>query len=431
MVMLAVSCSSDDGDIRGDANTEPKINNLNQTVSVAENIGDTETIFTVDAFDPDTDDTITYEIIQNSGNLFEVDGNGIVTLAAGASLDFETSTAHTLGISVTDGKQGSSAEITITIAVLNLIENLFQDPESFIFKIQTSQSNEQFVLSTFETITDIEVDWGDNTEVSEFVAPLQSEASHIYVEEGTYTVAIKGDVGRMSFSNSAKQFLTVEQWGAIAWKSTEMMFSNTNVKINATDKPNLTSCTSMKGMFSDCIEFNNDISGWDVSFVQDFSYMFSGAEKFNQDISVWKIDSAVDMVHMFAGALLFNQDISIWVMSEVESVDFMFNNAQSFNQNLGNWDIGGLVVDKNMGLFDANMRGLIIGSGMTPAKFSATLIGWANDNEGEQMIPQGISLGASGLALCNDEEETGVALFNLDNNGWEFFGDEPFFVNCD
>ena len=47
----------------------------------------------------------------------------------------------------------------------------------------------------------------------------------------------------------------------------------------------------MNMMFRDSPNFNQDISGWDVSKVTDMFYMFLGASKFNQDLSSWNVDN--------------------------------------------------------------------------------------------------------------------------------------------
>jgi surface protein len=46
------------------------------------------------------------------------------------------------------------------------------------------------------------------------------------------------------------------------------------------------------------------------------------------------------MTGMFDGNIEFNQDISNWDVSSVTSMWRMFRNASSFNQALGNWSVG-------------------------------------------------------------------------------------------
>ena len=84
-------------------------------------------------------------------------------------------------------------------------------------------------------------------------------------------------------------------------------------------------------------DFNEDISKWDVSKVEDMTYMFRGAESFNQDISGWDVSKVKDMEGMFERASSFNQDISGWDVSKVKDMSYMFDGATSFNQNLSRW----------------------------------------------------------------------------------------------
>ena len=52
-------------------------------------------------------------------------------------------------------------------------------------------------------------------------------------------------------------------------------------------------------MFYECESFNQDISNWDVSNVENMSNMFYECESFNQDISNWDVSNVTDMRYMF------------------------------------------------------------------------------------------------------------------------------------
>jgi hypothetical protein len=82
--------------------------------------------------------------------------------------------------------------------------------------------------------------------------------------------------------------------------------------------------------------FNGDISGWDISKVENMESMFSRSE-FDGDISKWDVGSVRDMYEMFRESK-FNQDISEWNVSNVENMSRMFQHS-NFNQNLDKWKI--------------------------------------------------------------------------------------------
>ena len=66
------------------------------------------------------------------------------------------------------------------------------------------------------------------------------------------------------------------------------------------------------------LDFNGDISSWDVSNVNDMTYMFYKCKKFNQDLSTWDVSKVTNMTFMFDYCKKFNQDISNWDVSNVE-----------------------------------------------------------------------------------------------------------------
>ena len=59
--------------------------------------------------------------------------------------------------------------------------------------------------------------------------------------------------------------------------------------------------------------FNEDITGWNVSNVTDMSEMFlSCSNSFNQDLSGWDVGNVTNMNQMFYNAPRFNSNISFF-----------------------------------------------------------------------------------------------------------------------
>ena len=79
--------------------------------------------------------------------------------------------------------------------------------------------------------------------------------------------------------------------------------------------------------------FNQDISGWDVSNVTHMNNMFKDNDDFNQDISGWDVSSVQLMQSLFAGASAFDQDIRDWdtgsviVTADTNNYYRMFNTS--------------------------------------------------------------------------------------------------------
>ena len=97
--------------------------------------------------------------------------------------------------------------------------------------------------------------------------------------------------------------------------------------------------TNMNNMFFMTTSFNQHIGNWNVSKVTDMHKMFYEASSFNQPVKDWNVSKVTDMSFMFNGAYNFNQDISSWNVSNVTNMSDMFNLAREFNQPLGDWNV--------------------------------------------------------------------------------------------
>ena len=92
-----------------------------QTFTAAEDIANNVIIGTVVASDDGGNSNLIYSLSINPNNLFEINADGEISLAAGQSLDFETATSHSLTVQVADGNASTAA--TITIEVTDVVES--------------------------------------------------------------------------------------------------------------------------------------------------------------------------------------------------------------------------------------------------------------------------------------------------------------------
>ncbi|MEE1963877.1 BspA family leucine-rich repeat surface protein [Allomuricauda taeanensis] len=373
-------------------NTAPVIDA--QEFTVAEDITDTATIGTVVATDVDGD-ALSFNIVTNDTDLFMISGTGVLTLATGKALDFETKTQHSITVRVSDGDRTATAQITIKVTNVNEGTGLADDPDSFITTWKTTVANEEIVFDSDANLTyDYAIDWGDGT-VEQITS--NDEQRHTYAVAGTYTVAIKGRFPAIHFFNeditvTPEKLMSIEQWGSIQWENMKYAFILCeNMVHNATDVPDLSQVTDMTAMFAHATSFNGDIGGWDTSNVTDMGYMFNGATSFNGDISGWDTSSVTDMIGMFNDATTFNGDISGWDTSQVTNMAAMFGEATTFNQGIGGWDtsnvasmsgmfLGATSFNQDIGNWDTssvtNMTGMFDGA----TSFNQDIGGWDTSN---------------------------------------------------
>ena len=297
-------------------------------------------------------------------------------------------------LSDVSGCAGVLSDNTYTVSLVDsdcsIIAN-FTKPFITLWEVE---SEEEIVLTaSADFIYSYTVDWGDGD-----VESFDGTSSHTYLDAGTYTVKLYGDIPSLTLCEKSNEGLVdVVQFGDIKWQSTKKMFYQCAALqvLSATDVPNLSEVTDASAMFSDALRFNGDISswdvssitnmnemfkgansfqgdltGWDVSAVTDMSYMFQGdawyplssghdyheeehtTSKFNGNISAWDVSAVKNMKGMFQSAHKFNGDISAWNVSEVTDMSDMFREAWAFNGDLSKWDVGA-VTDMSWMFYDA------------------------------------------------------------------------------
>lgn len=106
--------------------------------------------------------------------------------------------------------------------------------------------------------------------------------------------------------------------------------------------------TAMTSMFARCVNFNQDLSTWNVSNINEMSYLFDGAVKFNQPLAGWDTSNVVGMRNMFKNATAFNQPIGRWNVSNVTDMESMFEGASAFNQDLALWCVSKIALYPSM-----------------------------------------------------------------------------------
>ncbi len=137
------------------------------------------------------------------------------------------------------------------------------------------------------------------------------------VNTDTIMVEIKGIFPSFYMNNDAtnsSKLLNIKQWGDIQWQSFSKAFNGcSNLKMSATDIPNLTNVTTLEKAFSGATLFNGNISNWNVSNVVNMSLTFANASSFNCDLGSWAVSNVTNMDSLFylSGMSYCNFDLTI------------------------------------------------------------------------------------------------------------------------
>ncbi len=93
----------------------PPVFTSGDSVSVAENIDDTVVVYAATALDADAGDVVTFSLIADPDDLFEISAGGEVRLQAGKMLDYETKTSHVITVRASDGVNATDQVVTIAV----------------------------------------------------------------------------------------------------------------------------------------------------------------------------------------------------------------------------------------------------------------------------------------------------------------------------
>lgn len=113
---------------------------------------------------------------------------------------------------------------------------------------------------------------------------------------------------------------------------TSWLFCKSEVDNPSIPAMDVSQATTMKGWFAHYVDFDQDISGWDVSKVTDMSALFFGCG-ISQDLSSWDTSSVVDMSDMFQRRYIRRQpyiypnitnNISGWNLPNLQKISRMF-----------------------------------------------------------------------------------------------------------
>jgi type III secretion system FlhB-like substrate exporter len=133
----------------------PVFTEASYAASVAENIAAGATIATVAANDVDTVGTLQYRITAgNADGLFAIDATtGVITLASGKALDYETATSHLIGVEVSDGTNTHTARVVVTVTDINEAAPVF-DAASYTATVNENAGADAVVTTVSATDAD-------------------------------------------------------------------------------------------------------------------------------------------------------------------------------------------------------------------------------------------------------------------------------------
>ena len=219
----------------------------------------------------------------------------------------------------------------------------------------------------------------------------------------------------------------ISGWDVSNLTSMQAMFMGDQCKFNQPiGNWDTSSVNDMESMFYGNIIFDQDISTWPTTTPVSVDKMFREST-YNRPLPNWKIDGTDGnaMRDTFRDNTNFNQDISGWDVSDVIGFTSTFRNATAFNQDLSSWDVGGATgfsgTFNGATSYDQSFNGwqfernetyglggfnFLAGVTLSTANYDDTLVGWASMMQ--TLYPNGAGSGAG--------QFKGSSTFNFGNS---------------
>jgi len=404
-----------DGNSSAEATITISVQNVNEApiadqesqFDAQEDIDDTVIIGSVTATDPEND-VLGYSIAVNDNGLFEINGNGEISLVEGAGLDFETSQEYNITVQLTDGNLSTEAVITISVQDVN--EAPIADQES---QFDAQEDIDDTTIIGTITATDPESDpltysisendnglfeINENGEISlaaDQMLDYESQTEHtiqvtVADEEFSTTIDVTitvEDVQEIVLADDPASFVTT--WETDANEQTiyigldpDLVYDFTidwgdgNIEeideIAFLENDNLSHTYDIAGVYTVAINGTFPAMRTEVSY--DFGPNLENVDKLisldqwgtmewkRMDTMftwctnmVYNAEDTPNLSQVETMTSLFSQchsigspDLTDWDVSTVTDMRSLFNNASSFNGDVSTWEVGNVTNMRHM-----------------------------------------------------------------------------------
>jgi len=283
---------------------------------------------------PQTAETVTFKCASGGAKPLK-EAEGILQLYAGCS---STQPLDGSGGPIV-GDQAIAAMVVEYLRVLPDGTAWAFDPKSLSLIVDTAYELSNTVTIPLSGVVDAIVEWGDGSPPT--TVKSAGLVTHTYAKDGRYQVAVYGKVGwygsaTTSHPNSDK-IVACLSWGSLGIDNLSNGFIGCS-RLVAVPTRLPAGTLRLAAMFARCTIFNQPLSDWDTSRIEDFSYMFQDCRAFNHPVSGFDTSKAKNLTGMFQGASTFNQPIFNFDTSSATDMTAMFANCTAFSQDVSRFN---------------------------------------------------------------------------------------------
>lgn len=247
-----------------------------------------------------------------------VDANGVLTVQANV-IQGATVPPSALRFTVVTSAEAELDELPLTLRMSELLQN---NKEWNLWK------NDKLIATSEGLVFDNNISLSDP-----WYNDIMITFDPKFFVDKTVSVALDGNGKTISLNNiepgisSTARTITVDKFHD---KCSQQSFQvGELVKVPDVLPPHITNCGSM---FAGAVNFNQDISTWDVSNVIRMPLMFAKCTNFNQNISRWNVSNVVEFTMFLSDATAFDQDLSGWCVSSQTERPYSFSQLSSEKQ---------------------------------------------------------------------------------------------------